>query len=117
MRPAGTRSAPEWRLSRRRIDFKLIDECRDIGDGLSIGQMMSIREMLHTDVPATVVAVVHQLFCQYGSMLSCDSRYSTIDRTGARRPVTCGAGSKKLRTSIQTWRAVQGVEQFLPRGR
>ena len=68
-------------------------------------------------IPATIVAVVHQLFCQHGGMLSRDSRHSTIERPRAQGPVTRGAGSKKLRASIQAWLGVQCIEQFLARGR
>ena len=97
----------------RGMHLQLTDIRGNIGDRLGIGEIVPACKMLHPQVPAAIVAVVHQLFGEDRRMLAGDSRHAAILSAGPERPMACRAGPEKLRATVQIRAAVQGVEQLL----
>ena len=60
-----------------------MDEGCNVSNRLWIGQMVFVREVLHADIPAAIVLIVHELLRKEGYVLSGDASHPAIAGTAA----------------------------------
>src|SRR5262245_15207766 len=104
----GTDSA--WRAS-----VQLTRMPGNVRDRLRISQQVAVRVALHANVPALVVAVIHELFDEHLAMLSRDARHASIVHPTARGAVADRAVLEQLCAMGKVRASANGSRVFLER--